>query len=219
MRKDQHIPEQESTIFAEHKSSVEIEQENKARKEAEKQARAAAKQAAKAEKAARKAGGEGGVDKDTRTLVIALIVLGVVIVGGIVLMIVNQTKGYAKEDAGGAHFYSDEEPELSEEGIKGVITEAYFTNDGSLALLLTLSNGLEEDHYLKSLEVIVQNEDDEKVATGYTDDIPDGYFVKPMGYNTFMFYIDKQYVQLPEDDLDNLYYEINTTGEVATPLS
>lgn len=207
MGKDQkHIPETESTIFSEHKSSVEIAQERK-------EARAAEKERRKEERRNRPKASMK--DPGTRVTVIALIVLGVVVLGGIALIIVNQTKNYNRQAAPeSAHFYSEDEPELSTEGIKGTVTEAYYTNDGSLALKLKFSNGLDADHYLTSLEVVVQNEDDEIIATGYTDAIPEDYCIEPNGYNDFTFYIESKYVQIPDDDLDELSYEVSTTGEI-----
>lgn len=215
MRRDQkHSPETESTIFSEHKSSVEIAEEKKAAKAAEKLRR-------KEEKARRKeekkdpALAKASVDPGTRVTVIALIVLAAVVILGIVLIVVNQTNDFNhKEAPDSAHFYSADKPEMSTEGIKGVVNEAYYTNDGSLCLKLTFSNGLSANHYLTSLEVIVKNEDDKTVATGYTDAIPEGYYIEPQNVKTFTFYIESKYVKIPDDDLDNLSYEVSTTGEI-----
>ena len=41
-----------------------------------------------------------------------------------------------------------------------------------------------------------------------------GYSIPAEGYNTFTFYITKEFVQLPDDDLDQLSYEITVKGEV-----
>lgn len=201
--------ETESTIFVQHKSSVELAEEKRAVKKAAREARRAARAEKKAQPKVK--------DPSTRVTVIALLILGAIIVLGIVLMVVNQMRGQAREErAGSGHFYSNDEPELSTEGIKGVISEAYYTNDGCLALKLTLSNGLDAEHYLTSLEVVVKNGEEETIATGYTDAIPEGYCIEAQGYNTFLFYINKEYVQIANDDLDELSYEINTEGEIDT---
>ena len=196
-----------STIFSQHKSSVEVAQEKREAKQAAKEARRVARAEKKTQPRVK--------DPSTRVTVMALLILGAVIVLGIVLMVVNQMRGQAREErAGSGHFYSNDQPELSTEGIKGVISEAYYTNDGALALKLTLSNGLSAEHYLTSLEVVVKNGEEETIATGYTDAIPDGYCIEAQGYNTFLFYINKEYVKIADDDLDEISYEINTEGEI-----
>lgn len=209
MRKDQqHTDAAESTIFSQHKSSVEIAQEKREqRKREQEQKKEARSSRAKGTKAT----------YGTRVTVIALCVIVVVILVGVALMIRTNTQNYNRQEAtGSAHFYSDEEPELSEEGIKGVITEAYYTNDGSLALKLKFSNGLDANHRLTSLEVVLQNEDEETIATGYTDAIDQAYYIAPKSYNDFTFYIEAKYVKISDDDLDELSYEVTTTGEVET---
>ena len=207
MRKDQqHNLETESTIFSEHKSSVQIAEEKKAAREAEKARRK--EERANRPKVSMK-------DPGTRTTVIALAILVAVVVLGVVLIIVNQTRNYDRDIAGdSAHFYSNDYPELSTEGIKGAVNEAYYTNDGSLCLKLTLSNGLDAKHYLTSLEVVVENEDGETIATGYSDAIPNDFYIEPENMASFTFYIESKYVKIPNDDLDEITYEINTTGEV-----
>lgn len=199
--------EQESTIFSEHKSSVQIAQE---KKEAKKKAR----EQRRLEKANKPK--LDWKDPGTRITAIAILVMVIVIVGGIVLMVVNNVSASAYEKAdSSASFYSEENPELSADGIKGVITEAYYTNNGSLAVLLTLSNGLNADHYLTELTVKVENENGEVIADGYTDTIPEDFFIKPQGYNTFLLYIKPEHVKIKNDDLNSLSYEISTVGEVA----
>ncbi len=211
MSKDlKHIPEQEqeSTIFSEHKSSVQIAEEKKAAKKLAREQR-------RLEKADKPK--FDWKDPGTRITVIAIAVMLLVIIGGIVLMIVNNVNASAYDKAEGSGvFYSEEEPELSSDGIKGVITEAYYTNNGSLAVLLTLSNGLEADHYLTELSVKVENEEGKVVAEGYTDTIPEDYFIKPEGYNTFLLYISPEHVKIKNDDLNSLSYEVKTVGEVAS---
>lgn len=112
------------------------------------------------------------------------------------------------------HFYSTDSPEMSTEGIKGVITEAYYTNDKRLALILTLSNGLSTRQYLTSIDVTVKNEDGKIIASGSTDTAKEDFSIKPLGTGTFTFYISPKYVQIPNDDLGQLSYVITTTGKV-----
>lgn len=137
-------------------------------------------------------------------------VLGVIVIFVVIMLAIGLRPDPKEMAKGSGYFSSDDEPELSDEGIKGVITEAYFTNDKHLCLLLTFGNGMETDQELLSLEVKLENEDGQVIATGYSSDIPDNYTVQADGTNTFLFYIAPKYVKLPADDLDTLTYEITT---------
>lgn len=155
-----------------------------------------------------------------RPLVWLAVAGGVLLTAGIVVFILVGTNtglfGGGKEMASDSGYFSrpDDQPEMSEEGIKGVIREAYFTRDNHLAVLLLLSNGLPTRHYLTALEVKIHNEDGQMVASGYTETIPDDFVLEPDSTAYFLFYISPEYVLLPEDDLDSLTYEINTKGRL-----
>ena len=155
-----------------------------------------------------------------RPLVWLAIGRGALLTAGIVVFVLVGTHtglfGGGKEMAPGSGFFSrpDDEPEMSEEGIKGVIREAYFTKDKHMAVLLLLSNGLPTRHYLTSLEVKIRNEEGQTVASGYAETIPDDFLLEPNSTAYFLFYISPEYVLLPEDDLDSLTYEINTKGRL-----
>ena len=82
---------------------------------------------------------------------------------------------------------------------------------------MKLSNGLNSNQYLTSISVSIQNEDGETVASGYTDKIDKNYYIEPMGYSTFTFYISPKYVSIHDDDLNSLTYQITTKGRVEDP--
>ncbi len=104
-------------------------------------------------------------------------------------------------------------PELSEEGVKCVISEAYYTNDGGLTLKLKLSNGADANRRLLTLDVTLKNEDDEVIAVAATDQIDKSFYVPAGGYGDMTFYISAEYLKITDDDLDSLTYEISTTSE------
>lgn len=199
----------EHSVLAPHVSDDELKEQKAQEKAAIRTRKQAQRQAIKKE-----------LQERNPTLKFLVILVIILVVGGVALGIIGSTgvldafldpKG-VNDKLG--HFYSSDSPELSEEGIKGVITEAYYTNDGHLAVVLQLSNGLNTNHHMTSLSVSVSNEDGKVVATGYTDKIKDSYYIEPMGYNTFTFYISPKYVKITDDDLDQLTYEIKTTGSV-----
>lgn len=111
----------------------------------------------------------------------------------------------------------EDEPEMSTEGIKGVVREAYYTRDGHVAVVMQLSNGLNTNHYLTFIEVVLRNADGELIASGSTDQIPEDFYIEPMGTAPFTFYISPEYVKLADDDLSQLTYEINTRGQLEDP--
>lgn len=206
-------PQEESGIFSRHKSADEIkaeEREKKARQKIERKAQQAA------DRRARKA---AAGDENRTVLWVMLGILGAAVILAVV-MLALQLKGDPKDPVGGddQHFYDTAaQAEMSEEGIKGVITEAYYTRDKHLALVLNLSNGLPTKHYLTSLKVTVSNEDGGQIASGYTDQIKNDYYIEPNGYGTFTFYIRPEDIQIHDDDLDSLTYEITTTGRLEDP--
>ena len=106
---------------------------------------------------------------------------------------------------------------MSEEGIKGVVREAYYTKDGHMAVVMQLSNGLNTNHYLTFIEVELRNAEGELIASGRTDQIPDGFVLEPMGTAPFTLYISPEYVEISDDDLSQLTYEINTRGQLEDP--
>ena len=214
MNQEPLLPEEEesSSIFSTPKSRQEIREEVKAQKKAQKEAvKAEMKNRHKEKKAAAAADPDG-----RRGLIITLsVILGVVVLA-IALMLFFQLRGSGKDEASGSgHFYDTSTyPELSAEGIKGSITEAYYTKNGSLCVKLRFSNGVDAEHFVTALEVKVHNEDEELIASGYTANIPEDYSVPAMDYNTFTFYISEQFVKIPDDDLSEISYEITVHGEV-----
>lgn len=213
--KDNHQESQnlqeESSVFTPSKSPEELKaeklEEAKRQKELTKKLKQEAREMRKS------------APKESNTIVrVMLVILGVIVVlCGIALF--WQLRPDPKEmKEGSPHFQNlDEVAEMSEEGIKGVITEAYYTNDKHLCVKLNLSNGLNTKHYLKSLEVKITNEDNQVIAAGATNNIEKGFYVAANDYATFTFYISPEFVKLPNDDLDTLNYDITTTGEVEDP--
>lgn len=207
--------DQESSIFSKSKSSAEIKAEEKSRREEEKRAAKQNRRALRQEKKALPK--ERNVVLWTTVAIFAAIVL---IVGVLLLIQIftNMEANSKQERPDSPHYYNTEElPEMSEEGIKGVITEVYYTNDGHLAVHLKFSNAYPTPQKLTSLEVKLSNEAGEVIATGYTDNIASDYEIPAEDYNTFIFYISPEYVQIKDDPLTVLSYEINTTGELEDP--
>lgn len=224
MAEDKHKPyagfQDQNSILGPHQTPEEIRKENKRRKMEQEEA-ARQKRRRKYETSSQPP--HPKQKKPINALAWLTAAGGLLLAAGIVVLIVVGVNagwfgdGKSKAPQSGYFTRPDDEPEMSEEGIKGVIREAYFTKDKHLAVKLLLSNGLPSRHYLTSLEVKIRNEDGELVASGYTETIPDDFLIEPNSTAYFVFYISPEYVQLPKDDLDSLTYEINTKGRVEDP--
>ncbi len=113
---------------------------------------------------------------------------------------------------GRTYFKSNIEPELSAEGVKGRLKEAYYTVDGGLAVTLRLSNGMSTEQELVKLGIRIFNGDDETVAQQTIDKFKPACKIRAGGYSDYYFEIDKSYVSLSEDSLK----ELGTTLEIGS---
>lgn len=110
------------------------------------------------------------------------------------------------------HFLNENSlPELSPEGLKCSITEAYYTENGDLMLKLKFSNGTDNDEHLKTLDITLKNENQEPIAVAGTDEIDPNFIIQAGGYSDLVFYIPPEYIAIKNDDLDKLIYEIHAT--------
>lgn len=186
--------------------------------EAEKRAQKAKKKQASLQKKLEKQKIKRHMSKGMVGLIAGLVTVAVAL-SGILIWVGVGSNGSGKERAADSPLFNrpDDQPEMSEEGIKAVIRQAYFTKDNHLAVVMLLSNGLDTRHHLTYLNVRIKNENGEIVAAGATDKIPESFSIEPMGTAPFTFYISPEYIELPDDDLDQLMYEIDTKGVVDDP--
>ena len=211
-----NLNEEELDIFGAHRSDEELAAEEAARKAAE---RAARREAYEKAKAARR---EANKEQRTTTIVMVCILAAIVVAVGCILAfgLSPARDPYGMAD-GSADFQRPDDVPTVGTDLDGCVTEAYFTNGGHLALHLKFVNGDTYDKTLTALEVVVKNEADQKIATGYSDKIkkPDGSaFVIPAttdrahpNYEELIFYISPEYVQLPNDSLETLALELSMT--------
>ena len=119
---------------------------------------------------------------------------------------------HAKQAKAGMTYFSSEEtePEKSAEKLTAIITEAYYTNDGSLAVRFCFANGMEKAQRLCSVKVSIKNEDDALVAEGYSDAIREDYTIAADGTATLLLYMLPEHVKIANDALDTISYDITT---------
>ena len=157
--------------------------------------------------------------KEDRSYIVSLLVIAGVVVLGIVLMLMFQLRGADSDMAPGSAHFEDYTayPEMSEEGVKAAIVEAYYTNDGALCLKMRFSNGTNAEQRLQSLYVEVGDEEGALIASGRSDNL-NNYAVPALGYSdndgsVYTFYIPAEFVKIDDDDLDVLNYEVRVTSE------
>ena len=107
-------------------------------------------------------------------------------------------------DTSKGYFLSEQNiPGRSNQGVKGLLKEAYFTTDGNLAVTLNLSNGTPKDMEVTNVGIRIFNDKDQTVAQDKltVDDFQIEYVVKANGYGEMYFEIDKAHVVKADDPL------------------
>ncbi len=115
-----------------------------------------------------------------------------------------------------SYFMDDQvQAELSDQGIKGAITKAYYTVGGYLAVQFDFGNGMATDQHPTSVYVELANEDDTVLATGFTDAIDEEFVIEAGAHGSFFLYISPEFVKVTDDDLDQLSYTITVDSIAA----
>ncbi len=111
----------------------------------------------------------------------------------------------AQPDASKTAFLNESNiPELSAEGVKGLLKQAYYTVDGDLAVVLNLSNGTSSEQEVVRINARVFNDKDETVAQQTVDNLEPACVVPAMGHGEVYFVIDRANVVLRNDPLSKL---------------
>ena len=105
----------------------------------------------------------------------------------------------------------DAVPEISPDGVKGAVTQAYYTNDGHMAIRLSLSNGMGAAQQMRSIEIKVANGDGVPLAAGYAEAVAAGVVLPPDEFTPFLLYIAPDQIQITDDPLTTLSFEITVT--------
>lgn len=115
-----------------------------------------------------------------------------------------------KQPKEGMTMFVDEEefPEKSEDEVTSMIAQACYTKDDSLAVYFAFANGMEEDQHITSIEVKVNNDEGQVIASGYSDAIDKNFIVPKDGTANLLLYISPEYVKIKDDSLDVISYDI-----------
>lgn len=121
--------------------------------------------------------------------------------------------GKAPRDGATVYQQPDAKPEVSADGVKGAVTQAYYTTDGHLAVRMNLSNGMGAAQQLRSIEIRVINGEGAEIASGYAEAVGDGDVLKPDELTPFLLYIAPEQIRITDDPLTTLAFEITVTTE------
>ena len=114
-----------------------------------------------------------------------------------------------KPKEGMTFFLAEEEKaEKSKEEVTTIISQACYTNDGSLAIYFAFANGMDKTQHLNSIEVKIHNAKDELVASGFSDAISDDFVIPKDGDANLLLYISPEYVKIKDDPLSTITYDI-----------
>jgi len=159
--------------------------------------------------------------KETRrTIAICVSIFAVVVVAVVALGLamgeragVGNFSRRAKPDPDRTSFTNNAAmPELSPEGVKGMLKEAYFTVDGDLAVTFRLSNGTNVDHTVATMDVLIFNDQGVDVAKQTFTTFRPKIVVPAGGFEDAYMIVDKENVLSPEDPL----YSLGSTLQISS---
>ncbi|MBQ1204189.1 MAG: hypothetical protein II363_03795 [Clostridia bacterium] len=202
------LPTEQPLIFGPSQTREEIRAQQREEKRA---ARVAAREEWRAEWKKRK-----DQPREKRPeLVVFGVALAVILLGLVVALAVQSRRDaraalFERDETIGSYFVDEEAaPEMVKDGLKAAINKVYYTKGGYLAVEMTLGNGMDKPQHLAGMEVEIVNDDtDEVVAGGSTDDISEKYVVPAGGTNTYRFYISPEHVLVKDDALVNIAYSV-----------
>ena len=197
-------------LFGEHKSREQVLAEEKERKKAEREA------LKKEMERRRKDVKEGKVPTRRKdVLIVSAVLVGIVLL--CVLALFNSFKENKKEEdskinEARGHFVNEAaNPEMSGEGPKADVREAYFTKDGRMCVELLISNGTDKVISIDSLDVSAYDFATEAMIAGGKSELKkDQLTIEVAGIEPCTFYIAPEHVNVGEKEgLPKLmYFEI-----------
>lgn len=201
--------EELSTIFGETALTM---QEREAR---EKQARAEEKQRLREQRRMRREAAKATKSpKDVRQATILVVVLIAFVVLGAVMLILSNGS-FGRQAKPGMTYFIDEASfaQKSDDGISAVITQAYYTNNGGLYMHLSLANGMEVSQHPTRIHVKLANGEGETIVEAAVSNIDKDFYVIYDGYGSYELFIPKSHVQIKDDSLATISYEITIDSE------
>ncbi len=173
----------------------------------------ALRQARQAQKEADKKGHR--IDIVFFSVLIGAVVL--VLIGGFAIQSIKDKENtkFEQDPGKSSFYYAEAVPELKDDGVSAVIKEAYYTNGGYLCVKMVLGNGTAQSQHPTGIHIELRNGEDEKIASGNTENIRENFHIAPGEYSDYTVMIPPEYVAIDDDPLEMLSYSINIS---ATPV-
>ncbi len=133
-----------------------------------------------------------------------------------------------KDIAEGRSYYENTAnmPEFATDGLRASIIRARYTNDGSLVLDFSVSNGTNADYTLDKMNILMQNVDMKTIVQHeLTDLAAQNIVIAAQSYDEVQLIVDTANVQIKDDDLATLTCQVTATGitqqvvEVTEPVT
>ena len=96
--------------------------------------------------------------------------------------------------------------------MKASIIRARYTNDGSLAVTLSLSNGTDVKQQVSMIDFLLQNGEGETIANYKFDQLETPCLVESQSYTEYDLIVDAPYVTLQDDSLATLACTISVAA-------
>lgn len=184
-------------IFGEHKTKEQVRAEEKERRIAER--RALKEEMERRRKEAKEKGVVPAKRKDV--IVVSIVLAGIVLLcllalGNSFLKAKEQEKWKINEARG--HYVNESAyPDMSGDGPKAAISEAYFTRNNHLCVELMISNGTDRMQEVEAIDVAIYNYDTDELIAGGKAEIDD-LVIEVAGYATYTFYIAPEHIYVDE---------------------
>ncbi len=190
--------DEELEIFGEHKTREQVRAEEKVRRKEE---REALKQEIRRRRQEVKEGKIPTRRKD-------VIVVSAVLVGILLLCVLSLANSFRKDkeskewlinEARGHFVKADAAPEMSGEGPKADVSEAYFTNNGHLCVKMIISNGTDGLQRIDALDVVVKNYETQETLAGGKAELKEELTIAVAGTEEYVFYIAPEHIQMDKN--------------------
>ena len=103
-------------------------------------------------------------------------------------------------------------PALSAEGVKASVIRAQYTNDGSLALTMSFSNGTDAKKTVSMVDLLIANGEGTTIADYTFDSFDEPIEVEAQSYKEYLLFVESAYVPVKDDSLTSLAMTISVSA-------
>lgn len=190
--------DEELEIFGEHKTKEQVRTEEKERKKAEREA--LKQEIARRRREEKESGTVPAKRKDI--LVVSAVLVGIVLLCVLALgnsfWRANESRQWKINEARGHFQKADARPDMSSEGPKADVSEAYFTDNNHLCVELLFSNGTDRMVDIDTIDVAVYNYETNEMIAGGKATLPEDLIVEVAGVQSYTFYISPEHIHVDE---------------------